>query len=343
MSRRRRTEIVALFSSLDACGTNGHGIIATNSNLGCTDGHSTCTLRVSFTSMENDSQHVTSPPQASSRSPHSVDETLSVSIVTYYPDKALLARTLSSLRAACARLHAVRGGSAISVCVIDNGGLPDLATDLAAFEEADIRCSVLSGHGNVGYGRGHNLAITAARSRYHLILNPDIDLETDTLLQALDFLDVHPKAGLLTPRIDDESGRIQHLCRRYPALVDLLVRGFLPSALRSPFERRLASYEMRDCINETDVVWDPPIVSGCFMLFRTDVLARLQGFDPRYFLYFQDYDLSLRAAECARTVYVPLARVVHHGGGASRKGSAHIRMFAVSAFKFYNRFGWRLW
>ncbi|MBA9895841.1 glycosyltransferase family 2 protein [Burkholderia cepacia] len=291
----------------------------------------------------NDSQHVTSHPQAVNHAPHPVDEILSISIVTYHPDEALLARTFSSLRAACARLRTVRGASAISVCVVDNGGLPDLAADRAAFEQAGIGYGVLSGHGNVGYGRGHNLAIEAARSRYHLILNPDIDLEPDALVQALDFLDTHPEAGLLTPRIGDDSGRIQYLCRRYPTLMDLLVRGFLPSPLRQPFERRLASYEMRDSINETDVVWDPPIVSGCFMLFRTDVLARLQGFDPRYFLYFEDYDLSLRTGQCARTVYVPLARVIHHGGGASRKGFAHIRMFAASAFKFYNRFGWRLW
>ncbi|MCA3836256.1 MAG: hypothetical protein IOC31_04820, partial [Burkholderia sp.] len=102
----------------------------------------------------NDSQHVTSHPQASFRSPHSVDEVLSISIVTYHPDEALLARTFSSLRAACARLQAMRGGSAISVCVVDNGGLPDLAAERAAFEQAGIGYSVLSGHGNVGYGRG---------------------------------------------------------------------------------------------------------------------------------------------------------------------------------------------
>ncbi|MBC8932214.1 glycosyltransferase family 2 protein, partial [Escherichia coli] len=70
--------------------------------------------------------------------------------------------------------------------------MPDLAAERAAFEQAGIGYSVLSGHGNVGYGRGHNLAIEAARSRYHLILNPDIDLEPDALAQALDFLDTHP-------------------------------------------------------------------------------------------------------------------------------------------------------
>jgi GT2 family glycosyltransferase len=115
----------------------------------------------------------------------------------------------------------------------------------------------------------------------------------------------------------------------------------LPGSIRKLFAKRLARYEMRDLINDRDVVWDPPIVSGCFMLFRTEVLKRLTGFDPRYFLYFEDYDLSLRTHELARVVYAPAVRVLHHGGGAARKGSAHIRMFAASAFKFFNRFGWK--
>jgi GT2 family glycosyltransferase len=58
-------------------------------------------------------------------------------------------------------------------------------------------------------------------------------------------------------------------------------------------------------------------------------------------LYFEDYDLSLRTHAVARIAYVPSVRIVHHGGGASRKGVKHIGMFAQSAFKFYRRFGWK--
>ncbi|WP_231892056.1 glycosyltransferase family 2 protein [Burkholderia sp. MSMB1589WGS] len=277
----------------------------------------------------------------SRRSPPSSDEGLSISVVTYHPDRAQIAQTLTSLSAACERLHAARPGLAVGVYLVDNGGLPDLSEHLAALARAGIGWTLIAGHGNVGYARGHNLGIERARSRYHLVLNPDIDLEPDALAQALDFLDAHPEVGLLTPRIYDGERRLQYLCRRYPALLDLFVRGFLPAALRRPFARRLSRYEMRDRINETEIVWDPPIVSGCFMLFRTEPLKRLHGFDPRYFLYFEDYDLSLRAGELARIAYVPAVRILHHGGGAARKGFAHIRMFVASAFKFYNRFGWK--
>ena len=102
----------------------------------------------------------------------------------------------------------------------------------------------------------------------------------------------------------------------------------------------MARYEMQDLIGE-QVVWDPPLVSGAFMLFRSEVLRRLGGFDPDFFLYFEDYDLSLRAARLTRLAYVPAVRVVHHGGHAARKGLHHIRLFVSGAARFFNKHGWR--
>lgn len=265
----------------------------------------------------------------------------SVSVVVYRPNMALLERTLSSLATAYVELRAERPGSTLGLCVVDNGGLPDFTAALKALEAEGIGCQILSGQGNVGYGRGHNLAIERANSRYHLVLNPDVEIAGDALAKAREFFEHHPRAGLITPRISDDAGRLLYLCRRYPTLLDLFVRGFLPGSARRFFAKRLARYEMRDLINERDVVWDPPIVSGCFMLFRTKVLKQLQGFDPRYFLYFEDYDLSLRTREFARIAYAPMVSVLHHGGGAARKGASHIRMFIASAFKFYRRFGWK--
>jgi GT2 family glycosyltransferase len=268
-------------------------------------------------------------------------ERLSVSVVLYWPDIALLTQTLTSLGAASAALRHPWPDLRVCLYLVDNGGLPDISANIGVLEAQGVVCEILTGHGNIGYGRGHNLAIERADSHFHLVLNPDIDIEGDALVHALGFLDAHEDVGLLSPRIGDDAGRLQYLCRQYPALLDLFVRGFLPSGARALFAKRLARYEMRDQINEQEVVWDPPIVSGCFMLFRSGLLKKLAGFDPRYFLYFEDYDLSLRTHELARIAYVPSVRVLHHGGGAARKGAGHIRMFMASALKFFNRFGWK--
>lgn len=280
-------------------------------------------------------------PMIATCAPNDEAEGLSVSLVVYRPNPALLARTLDSLAVACAAARAKYPDVTVILCLVDNGGLPDVSARLAMLADQGISSSVVSGHGNVGYGCGHNLVIERAASRYHLVLNPDIDLDENALVVALDFFARHSEVGLLSPRIGDDEGRQQYLCRRYPTLLDLFVRGFLPARVRRFFARRLARYEMRDVINDRDIVWDPPIVSGCFMLYRTNVLKQLGGFDPRYFLYFEDYDLSLRTHQIARIAYVPAMRVLHHGGGAARKGFAHIRMFVASAFRFFNRFGWK--
>ncbi|MFX1716124.1 glycosyltransferase family 2 protein [Paraburkholderia sp. A1RO-5L] len=265
---------------------------------------------------------------------------ISTSVVVFRPDRALLVRTLASLAAATEALAADKERTH-HLYLIDNGGLPDMGESLEGLARAGIGHTLIEGHGNVGYGRGHNLAITQPLGRYHLILNPDIDMSPDALAKAVEFMESHPAAGLLTPAIFDDAGEMQFLCRQYPTLIDLFVRGFLPASMRCLFARRLARYEMHAQINGRDTVWDPPIVSGCFMLFRSEVLKKLGGFDPKYFLYFEDYDLSLRTHDVARIAYVPSVRVLHHGGGASRKGFVHIRMFAASAFKFFNRFGWK--
>lgn len=267
---------------------------------------------------------------------------VTVSLVVYEPNRELLTRTLESL--AAAKEAAAHSANPISMhlYLVDNGGLPELGESYRRLASAGVSHSVLSGHGNVGYGRGHNMAIGQAPGRYHVILNPDIEMDAHALATAIAFMDAHPDVGLLAPAVIDDAGQLQYLCRQYPTLLDLFVRGFLPHSLRRLFARRLARYEMRAQINERDTLWEPPIVSGCFMLFRSDVLKKLAGFDPRYFLYFEDYDLSLRAHDVARVAYVPSVRVLHHGGGAARKGSAHIRMFMASAFKFFNRFGWKV-
>lgn len=273
--------------------------------------------------------------------PPEIDE-LSVSLVVYRPNLELLARTLDSFDEAWSAVRETRGVGSAHLYLVDNGGLPDMRGRLDGMRTHGIAVTTLDGHGNVGFGRGHNLAIALVRSRYHLILNPDIDMDRRALVNAFMFLEDHTHVGLLAPYVADDGHQQQFLCRRYPALVDLFARGFMPAAVRRRFRKRLASYEMRDVINDRDIVLDPPIVSGCFMLFRTELLHRLSGFDPRYFLYFEDYDLSLRTHKLARVAYVPAVRVLHHGGGAARKGWLHIKMFAASAFRFYNRFGWKL-
>jgi GT2 family glycosyltransferase len=134
---------------------------------------------------------------------------------------------------------------------------------------------------------------------------------------------------------------MQYLCKRYPSVWVLFLRGFAPAFMRRRFAATVSDYEMRDVIGET-FVGNIPLASGCFMLARTALLERVGGFDPGFFMYFEDYDLSLRVGRESQVAYVPRARIVHHGGDAARKGPRHIAWFVRSAWRFFTRHGWRI-
>ena len=269
---------------------------------------------------------------------------LSATIVTYRPDPSLLARALSSLAAAAQRARMAGRIDAAQVFLVDNGPVEsgaDVQGALAAWPPGAGAIEIVSGHGNLGYGRANNLVLGRLASGFHLVMNPDVELEAGALEAALAALQEHPDYGLVAPAVYGEDGARQYLCRRYPSLWVLFLRGFAPGFLRRRFARAVDAYEMRDVIGE-HVVPGVPLASGCFMLFRTALFERLGGFDPRFFLYFEDYDLSLRAGREATVAYVPQARIVHHGGKAARKGWRHVGWFLRSAWRFFATHGWKI-
>ncbi|MEO5694468.1 MAG: glycosyltransferase family 2 protein [Usitatibacter sp.] len=269
---------------------------------------------------------------------------LSVSIVTFRPEPRLFARALASLVVAIEEARRAGELSQARVAVIDNSP-PECGEDVTqatqAWPASAGTLEVISGQGNVGYGRANNLAIARAQTDFHLVMNPDVELEPAALRESLRAAREHPEVGLVAPAVYGDDGERQYLCKRYPSVWVLFLRGFAPAPLRRRFAGAINRYEMRDLIGET-YVGNVPLASGCFMLARTPLLTRLGGFDPRFFMYFEDYDLSLRVGRESQVAYVPEARIVHHGGEASRKGLRHVAWFTRSAWRFFATHGWKI-
>ncbi|MFC0244374.1 glycosyltransferase family 2 protein [Falsochrobactrum ovis] len=264
--------------------------------------------------------------------------TLSICIVLYKPNSESLTKTLDSLLLAAERLPS---DNRIQLYIVDNS--PELSIDKDGHSVfSAIPTKIIHGQGNVGFGRANNIVLANAIGRYHLVLNPDVELAPSALQEAIKFMEQEAQCGLLTPSATYPDGRKQFLYKQYPSLLDLFLRGFAPGPVRDLFHKRLEKYEMRQFTGAA-VYWDPPVVSGCFMFFRGDVFSRLKGFDPRYFLYFEDFDISLRAGHICSIAYVPTVEIVHEGGNAARKGLKHIQLFLKSAGIFFLTHGLKVW
>lgn len=190
---------------------------------------------------------------------------------------------------------------------------------------------------NLGYGRANNLAIRDAvmHWRYHLICNPDILLSPNALPALVKLMDERAEVGLCMPRVTGMDGRLHYLCKRAPSPLDLAIRRFCPA---SWFQRRRRLFEMRD--HSYDDEMNPPFLSGCFMFFRSRVLAALDGFDERFFLYLEDLDLSRRSQRIAPNLYYPHVQIMHEYQGGAHKSLRLLFAFCVSVIRYYRKWGW---
>lgn len=277
-----------------------------------------------------------------------VPSSLQVSIVTYRPDLHLLDRCLRKLAVSVGAARESGVVRTVNVALVDNSedrAVAAKVVDLgkARFADSGVQMSYLHGHANIGYGTAHNLALHGTGADYQLVLNPDVELAPDALANAVRWLDAQVDVGALAPAVTNARGEPEYLCKRYPAVFDLLLRGFAPAFVRRVFRRRLDRYELRDRIDPDSeaAVLDVPIISGACMLVKRVPIDVTGGFDPKFFLYFEDFDWSVRLARVTRIAWLPGFRAVHHGGGAARKGFAHIRWFVRSGIRFYRKHGWR--
>ena len=193
---------------------------------------------------------------------------------------------------------------------------------------------------NAGYGAGHNIVLTRDLGRYHLILNPDVELPANWLAESLFFLEANPQVVLYASRGMNGRGEEEYLAKRYPTVGVLLLRAFGTEWLRNRFRKQLDHYELRDLSAEPSVQ-DVPLLSGCCLIAKTDALQSVNGFDERFFLYFEDYDLAMRMRGLGRVVRAGALQFVHHGGQASKKGLRHIMWFIAGGMRFFSRWGWR--
>lgn len=194
----------------------------------------------------------------------------------------------------------------VAVYLCDNSP-EEMTADQLQWEFPGI--TVLPQQGNVGFGRANNAVLPYLQSRYHLCMNPDVTFDPTLLFRMMQYMDAHPNIAILTPRVLNEDGTEQFLPKKRIS-VHYLLGGLLEKRGRI-FRRWREEFTLADL----DIHSPVPVefATGCFLLIRTGVFQQLKGFDPRFFLYQEDSDLSRRVLEqrLGSIVYHPEMCVTH--------------------------------
>ncbi len=250
-------------------------------------------------------------------------QTVSISIVTYNSEQHI-GKLLDSIPRF---VHGVD----YHIFIVDNGSA-DRTVELVQ-SRLNASITLVQSPTNRGFVGGHNMILDRIGSTYHVCVNPDILLKDDVVSSMARYIDEHGDIGLLTPKILNMDGSVQALPKRNPKLIYLIARrinlGFL--------KKYRNEYEMRE--KDHDSSFDIEFCSGCFMFLRTALFKELCGFDERFFMYFEDADLTRRIRQKARAEYNPGFQVYHEWARAGHRRLKFFIIQVVSMIKYMAKWG----
>lgn len=248
-------------------------------------------------------------------------------VIVNWNSGALLSRCVMSVR----EYHS---GLVDSVVVVDNASTDDSLDKLHDVGELPVPLRIIRNDANRGFAAACNQGAALTSSTYILFLNPDAALMNDSLSAAHEYMERsdHDDVGVVGVQLEEEDGRVARSCARLPSPARFL--SYSLGINRLPGLRSSAII-MGEWAHDSTRVVDHVI--GAFFLTRRALFSALDGFDERFFVYYEDLDYSARMKQCgSRTVYLAQARARHLGGGVSRQVKARRLFYSLQSRLLYS-------
>jgi GT2 family glycosyltransferase len=191
---------------------------------------------------------------------------------------------------------------------------------------------------NKGYGAGHNVAIRMALkngSKYHVILNPDLEFESYIIDKIAKFMDSDDDIAQVMPKVLNQQRELQYLCKLLPTPVDLIFKRLLPEKY---VKKTLMRYQLK--FADYNKQMRIPYLSGCFMFFRMSAFNVVGLFDERFFMYPEDIDITRRMYKVYKTIYYPEVSIVHAHKAESYVSKRMLFISIINMIKYFNKWGW---
>lgn len=228
--------------------------------------------------------------------------------------------------------------------IVDNGStdgtLQIVEDELLKNDKYSSSVELIKNSENIGFGAAHNKVIERLKaefqSDFHCVVNPDIVIEDDIIGTMTSFMATPENSDVcqLSPRICFPDGRNQILGKRNPHFIYLFasrMRGEEPSKLLRRYAMLDEDYTKPFAIKNA---------TGCFMFFRTADFVSIGGFDERYFMYFEDCDITREMNKRGRVLFFPDAIVYHVWARDSKRNTKLKIIHITSMLKYFLK--WRM-
>jgi hypothetical protein len=207
------------------------------------------------------------------------------------------------------------------VIVVDNSST-DGSPEMVAAKFPSV--TLIRSGGNLGFSKGNNLGIKHSRGKFIALVNSDVNVLPGCLDQLAAFLDGHPDAGMVGPRIMYGDRRQQSSCRHFPGLWNnvcdaLYLNRLFPRIEFFSGEQMFYFSHDRTCEVE--------VLVGCFILARRESVNQFGLLDEDFWMYGEDLDWCRRCWKAGwKVMFYPGAEAIHYCGGSSANDPARFEV-----------------
>ncbi|MBI2600846.1 glycosyltransferase family 2 protein [Candidatus Daviesbacteria bacterium] len=169
-----------------------------------------------------------------------------------------------------------------------------------------IQIKLIFKNENIGYGKGNNIAASCASGKYLFILNPDTTIRKDAIEKLIEYSQNNQNVGLVAPRIVQNDGILQPSVRNLPTIWNAIKEYYIG---------------IKDSYAPYAPLGSEPVkvecVVGAAMLIKAMLFRQLNGFNEKFFMYYEDLDLCRRIRKKGmKIVYLPESEITHKVGGS---------------------------
>jgi GT2 family glycosyltransferase len=211
------------------------------------------------------------------------------------------------------------------VLVPDNGST-DGSADM--IKQDFPQAKFINTGGNIGFSKGNNIALRQAQGKYVLLLNPDTEVNPDTLDKSIKYLESHSEVGAMGCKVLLPSGQLDQACRRkFPNPKNSFLRLF-----------GLSKFSDYNFVTPIDQEIEVDAVMGAYMMVRKDLIDKVGLLDEDYFMYGEDLDWCWRIKEAGyKIMYYPACSITHYKYGSSQLIPFKTIRMAHKAMKIFYR------